>query len=73
MCGESREDTGMQKGESGKVNTKPEGFKNGGTYAAWHPSGRYIAFSIDEIQQFFPFIGTKPIEVSDPGCRPDGL
>lgn len=54
-----------KSGQVKKVNTKPAGFKNGGTYAAWHPSGRYIAFSMNEIQQFFHSSGRKPIEVSD--------
>ena len=54
-----------KNGKVEKVNTKPEGAKNGGTYAAWHPSGRYIAFSMNEIQQFFHSSGQKPIEVSD--------
>lgn len=54
-----------KNGKVKKVNTKPEGFKNGGTYAAWHPSGRYIAFSMNEIQQFFHSSGCKPIEVAD--------
>lgn len=54
-----------KNGQVKKVNTKPAGFKNGGTYAAWHPSGRYIAFSLNEIQQFFHSSGRKPIEVSD--------
>lgn len=54
-----------KNGQVKKVNTKPAGFKNGGTYAAWHPSGRYIAFSMNEIQQFFHSSGRKPIEVSD--------
>ena len=34
-----------KNGHVKKVNTKPEGFKNGGTYAAWHPSRRFIALS----------------------------
>lgn len=54
-----------KNGQVKKVNTKPKGFKNGGTYAAWHPSGRYLAFSMNEIQQFFHSSGRKPIEVSD--------
>ncbi len=48
-----------------KVNVKKAGMNNGGTYAAWHPGGRYIAFSVNEIQQFFHSTGKKPIEVSD--------
>lgn len=54
-----------KNGKVKKIDTKPEGFKNSGTYAAWHPSGRYIAFSMNEIQQFFHSSGRKPIEVSD--------
>lgn len=53
------------KGTTKKVTVKPQGSKNGGTYAAWHPSGRFIAFSVNEIQQFFHLTGKKPIEVSD--------
>ncbi|MEY8685157.1 cytochrome C biosynthesis protein [Bacteroides sp. AN502(2024)] len=48
-----------------KVKPNPSHFKHGATYPAWHPSGRYIAFSANEIQQFFHATGKKPIEVSD--------
>ncbi len=48
-----------------KVNPKLEGSKRGATYPAWHPSGKFIAFSANEIQQFFHSSGQKPIEVSD--------
>lgn len=48
-----------------KVNIKKAGMNNGGTYAAWHPGGKYIAYSVNEIQQFFHSTGKKPIEVSD--------
>lgn len=48
-----------------KVETKSEGMRNGGTYAAWHPQGRYLTFSVNEIQQYFHSTGQKPIEVSD--------
>lgn len=53
------------KGVTKKRNIRPEGNKNGGTYAAWHSSGRFIAFSVNEIQQYFHLTGKKPIEVSD--------
>lgn len=36
-----------------------------GTYSSFHPSGRYIAFSTNIIDQFFHISGDKPIEVSD--------
>ena len=54
-----------RNGQTEKVNLKPEGYKNGATYPVWHPQGRYIAFSMNEIQQFFHASGKKPIEVSD--------
>lgn len=53
------------KGKLEKVNTKAPGMHNAGTYPSWHPSGRFIAFSVNEIQQFFHSTGQKPIEVSD--------
>jgi len=55
-------------GKLEKVNPKPQGHKYGATYPAWHPSGKYIAFSTNEIQQFFHSSGQKPIEVSDLGA-----
>ena len=36
-----------------------------GTYPAWHPSGRYIAFSSNSTQQSFPISGSQPVEVYD--------
>lgn len=55
-------------GKLEKVNPKLQGHKYGATYPAWHPSGKYIAFSANEIQQFFHTSGQKPIEVSDLGA-----
>lgn len=54
-----------KNGKTEKLNLKPEGYKNGATYPSWHPSGRYIAFSMNEIQQFFHSAGKKMIEVAD--------
>lgn len=39
--------------------------RHGATYPAWHPSGRFLALSSNEIQQFFHRSGQKPIEVAD--------
>lgn len=36
-----------------------------GTYPAWHPDGRYIAFSSNTTQQGFTFDDQQPIEVYD--------
>lgn len=54
-----------RNGTMEKVSSSPQGAAHGSTYAAWHPSGKYIAFSMNEIQQFFHANGQKPIEVSD--------
>lgn len=54
-----------RSGRTEKVSSSPQGAAHGSTYAAWHPSGKYIAFSMNEIQQFFHANGQKPIEVSD--------
>lgn len=54
-----------REGKIEKVNPKPAGFAHGATYPDWHPSGNYLAFSANEIQQFFHSSGKKPIEVSD--------
>lgn len=36
-----------------------------GVYPAWHPSGRYVAFSSNNTQQSFTVASTQPIEVYD--------
>lgn len=38
-------------------------------YPAWHPSGRFIVFSSNEIGQAFPMHGGKMIEVYDQSAR----
>lgn len=48
-----------------KVTPRCASVKMGATYAGWHPSGKFIAFSMNDIQQFFHSSGQKPIEVSD--------
>lgn len=48
-----------------KVTPKCATVNMGATYAGWHPSGQFIAFSMNEIQQFFHSSGKNPIEVSD--------
>lgn len=48
-----------------KVSSKVDGMENGCTYPAWHPSGQFIAFSMNNIKQGFHSSGCKPIEVID--------
>lgn len=55
----------IDHGKARKIDTKMEGMKNGGSYPAWHPTGKYIAFAANEIKQFFHATGSKPVEVSD--------
>ncbi|MGL4851070.1 MAG: TolB family protein [Phocaeicola sp.] len=38
---------------------------SGTTYSSWHPSAKYIAYSTNEINQYFHVTGTKPVEVAD--------
>ncbi len=47
------------------VQTNTTEFPNGAVYPSWHPQGRYIAFSSNEIRQYFHTSGIKPVEVSD--------
>lgn len=54
-----------RNGRIEKIKSTPQGSPMGATYAGWHPGGRYIAFSMNEVQQFFHSGGQKAIEVSD--------
>lgn len=54
-----------RQGNISRLDVKTPEMKNGGTYAAWHPGGRYLAFSVNEIQQYFHSTGPKAVEVSD--------
>lgn len=41
------------------------GPKKGATYPAWHPEGRFIAFSSNTARQIFFVEGSQPVEVFD--------
>ena len=47
------------------LNLATVGLHRQGTYPAWHPSGRYIAYSSNSTQQSFPIVGSQPVEVYD--------
>ena len=47
------------------VNLKEKGPQKQGTYPAWHPSGRYVAFSSNVTHQCFTVADDQPIEVYD--------
>lgn len=45
---------------------KPErGYAGSGTYPAWHPSGEFVAFSVNETRQSFHLTNPQKIEVAD--------
>ncbi len=48
-----------------KVNSKPEQLYSGFQYPYWHPSGQYVAFSINNTAQAFHAVADKRIEVFD--------
>lgn len=51
-------------GKLEKVDTKTKYTLNAGAYASWHPGGKHIAFSVNDIGQFF-CTGETRIEVAD--------
>lgn len=52
-------------GELSKIKFNEIGPKKNTTYPAWHPDGRFIAFSSNTTRQSFYVHGKKPIEVYD--------
>ncbi|MBR5013559.1 MAG: PD40 domain-containing protein [Bacteroidales bacterium] len=52
-------------GKLTKIDFKSIGPKKNTTYPAWHPEGRFIAFSSNTTHQIFLAEGNKPIEVFD--------
>lgn len=47
------------------INLTTVGPHRQGVYPAWHPSGRYVAFSSNSTQQSFPIAGSQQVEVYD--------
>lgn len=48
-----------------KINTQTNNTISAGVYSSWHPSGNYIAYSVNNIVQNFHAIPDKKIEVCD--------
>ncbi len=48
-----------------KVDLKREETLSAGVYPSWHPSGKYVAFSTNRIEQYFHAKQEKTIEVLD--------
>ncbi len=55
----------IQDGRSVKLNTKIKETISNCVYPNWHPSGSYIAFSVNNISQVFHSVKNKRIEVFD--------
>ena len=54
------------KGDPGRKRDFKDGpFFASGVYPAWHPSGRYIAFSVNDTMQVFYYANRDKIEVLD--------
>jgi hypothetical protein len=48
-----------------KINTATGYTMSAGVYPAWHPGGKFIAFSVNQIRQKFNTSNEEPIEVFD--------
>lgn len=55
----------VEDGKAKLVDIKSMGPQKQPTYPAWHPGGRYVAFSSNDTQQCFMLHGSQPIEVYD--------
>lgn len=55
----------LDHGQLKKVDPKKMGPQKGAVYPAWHPEGRYIAFSSNTTNQTFFGQGRQPLEVYD--------
>jgi hypothetical protein len=54
-----------RNGKLTKVDTKTRNTISPGVYPAWHPGGRYVAFSVNQIVQTFHAVRQKRVEVID--------
>lgn len=55
----------VEDGEITRNDLKIESMPGGATYPSWHPGGRYIAFSSNQVRQSFYSHSEKSIEVYD--------
>lgn len=55
----------LEGGEARRINLAAVGPRKQGVYPAWHPSGRYVAFSSNDTHQSFPISGLQQVEVYD--------
>ncbi len=57
----------IKNGQVEKLNTKTDSTMSALVYPSWHPSGRFIAFSVNKIAQVFYLNNKNRIEVFDSG------
>jgi WD40 repeat protein len=55
----------VERGEITRTSLKIENMPGGATYPSWHPGGRYVAFSSNNVSQSFYAHPQKSIEVYD--------
>jgi hypothetical protein len=55
----------IQGGEIEKLNTKTEQTMSALVYPSWHPSGRFVAFSVNDTKQAFHMNDRNRVEVYD--------
>ena len=55
----------VDDGKARILNLATVGPRKQGVYPAWHPGGRYVAFSSNSTHQSFPVSGSQEIEVYD--------
>jgi hypothetical protein len=55
----------FRKGTLKKVDTKTDSTISSGVYPSWHPGGRYIAYSVNNIIQTFHSVSRHKTEVTD--------
>ena len=65
MRGENAGTIIFKDGVYSKVNTKTDSTISAGVYSSWHPSGDFIAYSVNNIVQSFPAMPGRKIEVYD--------
>lgn len=67
LRGKTNPGTYIRTAEGGtrKIKSKIDPLKKGISHSSWNPRGRYIAFSTNELMQYFHLAGSKTIEGMD--------
>jgi hypothetical protein len=54
-----------QEGGVQRVDTRTQALPQAGSYSAWHPTGRWVAYSANKVRQFFHMARSEPRDVLD--------